>query len=148
MIEVTKYNTSPSDMISSILSSHFYGHKTDTIHSKDTESRVHDRKYISIPAFIEIYAPTIETQYKRIDIIDISAGGMGFNMDSDSPLIVDKIRDNIPFFVLFNLPSAQGIVEVLCRPVHVASNGLTHVGASFINIPDKLKNCLDMRFEP
>lgn len=141
--EACQVNSSPGDLINSILSDYFSSVNAQKTIVNGMDSREHKRIGVDIPAFIEVNVPVNETQFKRVTIIDISSGGMCFKMSNNSRLVVEMIQRGDYFSLVFCVPSVSGVVEVICKPVHVTSNGSARVGAKFVNFPNMLKYSLD-----
>jgi PilZ domain len=133
-------------LLNSIISSYFTDIDNEQSRNDERDFRKYIRKEISIPAVIELKLTTNETQYKPVHIFNISNGGLGIRMEEKSARVLENINKQIPFMIMFCIPTPEQIVQILCRPVHVTLNAVTEIGASFLKLPEAIKNTLCQEF--
>lgn len=123
----------------------------ETIDLNDTtlnlkNDRKFHRKKVSIPAIIELEMPLNEIQYKPVEIINISTGGVALKLNSNSIRAIENMIQKLPFTIMFSMHQESNIVKIPCKPVHVTKKSFSEIGAAFLKIPEALKNALQVQF--
>jgi len=134
-------------MVNTILAEYFQeiDHPTDRLGGRDF--RKHIRKDVSIPGVIEIKLTNNETQYKPVSIVNISLGGIGITMEGKTQRVLDNINRQVPFLIIFSIPSISEIIHMLCKPIHITMNSATEIGAAFMKMPDEIRSTLRTHFQ-
>ncbi|MFZ5426142.1 MAG: PilZ domain-containing protein [Thermodesulfobacteriota bacterium] len=138
---------SPDAMVNAILAGYFQemDHPSGGISGR--ECRKHTRKTVSIPGVIEIQLGNNETQYKPVNIVNISLGGAGITMEGKTTRVLENINKQAPFLMIFNIPSLAEIISLPCKPRHVSMNSHTAIGVAFMNVPDETRSTLQSHFQ-
>lgn len=106
------------------------------------EHRGAPRIKVSIPAVMEIQLSENETQYKPVHIVNVSSTGVGIQMGGQSPRIIDKIRSNNIFILIFSIRSMRDIVCAICKPAYINVKKTMEIGASFKSMPNEFNHSL------
>lgn len=138
---------SQDQLLNSILSNYFNELDSPNEKNPEREFRKHIRKDISMPGVIEIKLSANETQYKPVNIINISLGGIGIKLDSNASRVMDNINKLKPFVVIFNIPNISDLIQIVCKPVHITMSATAEIGAAFLRLPESLRKALRQQFQ-
>jgi hypothetical protein len=90
------------------------------------EKRRYPRKQISVPALVTGPDGTV-----RAGIVnDVSLGGINFSVPDG---FYQEMGEGFKISLLFTLPGGERALTMECLPRHIHSNGMTTIGAAFID---------------
>jgi len=92
----------------------------------DGEKRRYPRKRISAPALVTGPDGTVHAGMVK----DISLGGIYVSLPKEFQV---ELRDDLRLGVVFTLPESTKVLSIECLPRHVATDGQTSIGASFVD---------------